>query len=105
MGKTCTPRTVTLTMGDETFVIDVTLLEPGGEIFCFCPYDVEADVVVIGMNYLSHEPPPGCKRVVGLIHTHGEAELDRWIDNNSNYYRSLVERFSDWNKRMEDADA
>lgn len=62
------------------FVVDVTF---GGDgIFCFVPVEFgpggEVESLLIGMNYLSSEPPHG-GRVVGIIHSDGDDAVETWI--------------------------
>ena len=68
-------------MNWKQWVLDATMGYDGG-MFTFCP--VEGDInseytVVTGMNYLSDEPPEGCK-VVAIIHADGQEAVEAFCE-------------------------
>jgi len=57
---------------------------------CFVPVtfgpDGEIDSIVLGMNYITSEPPG---RLVGVIHADGQEACDAWCDANQDEIERL----------------
>lgn len=72
-------------MSWDNWVMDATMCGDDG-LLCFCPVNGDPDsdefVVVTGMNHLSSEPPPQCKRLVGIVHEDGQAAVEAWAERN-----------------------
>lgn len=75
-------------MLSNAYVVDVTLAD-GDRGHCFVPVefgpDGEVETIVLGMNYLTTEPPHG-GTVVGIIHSDGEQAVEAWIEEHPTEY-------------------
>ena len=75
----------------ECFVLDATR-EPGDGLHCFVPIryapDGSVESIVIGLNYLSPDPPER-GRFVGIIHEDGQEACDAWVEANTDEYERL----------------
>ena len=61
----------------DDWVIDASMGYRGG--FCFCPVELEGQEIksiVAGMNFISTEKPPACKRLVGVVHEAGQDAVE-----------------------------
>jgi len=74
----------------ENWVIDGSLSEPEGDLFCFVP--VEGNIkgkckFVTGMNILSDKSPG---KLVGVIHLEGEQAADKFYEQHKEKIDKLL---------------
>lgn len=66
-------------MADYGWVIDASVSDP--PLLAFCPLE-EDGAVVVGLTFVSTEPPNG-ERVVGVFHPDGADQALEWLTDNS----------------------
>lgn len=69
---------------DEFFVLDASI-DDGDGIHCFVPVTFddagEVESLVLGMNYISRDPPSRGV-FVGVVHLDGDEACDKWCREN-----------------------
>ena len=78
----------------KEWVIDVTIDPAAADppLFCFCPYERDTESVVTGMNLLTAWPEEHLGKVIGIVHMDGEEAVEKWIRDNPDRYRVMLDR-------------
>lgn len=75
----------------EAYVLDATLAGPNG-MFCFCPVELDeegnVESVIIGLNFLSTQPPVG-SRLIGITHEGGQEACEEWCAEHADELEKL----------------
>ena len=78
----------------ESWVIDASLGD-GDPPYCFIPiiFDESGNVesLVVGVNYISTEPPEG-GYFVGVVHENGQKATDTWCAEHEEFLQDLAAR-------------
>jgi len=78
----------------EFWVIDASMGD-GTPPYCFIPVEFdeagEVKAFVIGMNYISTEPPDGTY-FIGVIHEDGQDATDAWCAERDEFLQDLFKR-------------
>ena len=85
----------------DIYVLDASMDASDMGMFCFCPVELddngEVKSIIVGMNYISTEPPENSK-FLGVVHEEGQGACDKWCKEHDDLILDLRKRFGDLKK-------